>query len=98
MRTDAIERALMANDASLLAEMGKLDRTAIVNPEPVESEMSAGLPAFPEIAWRGIFADYREAMTGTTEASDVAHFSTCWAAAAVAMGRRVYTYAGDRTS
>jgi hypothetical protein len=54
------------------------------------------LPDFPEIAWRGAFADYREAMAGTTEASDVAHFTTCWAAAAVTLGRRVSMYAGER--
>lgn len=54
------------------------------------------LPEFPETAWRGAFADYRAAMIGTTEASDVAHFTTCWAAAAVTLGRRVWMYAGDR--
>jgi hypothetical protein len=54
------------------------------------------LPDFPEIAWRGAFADYREAMVGTTEASDVAHFGACWAAAAVMLGRRVFMYGGER--
>ncbi len=54
------------------------------------------LPNFPEIAWRGAFADYREAMAGTTEASDVAHFGVCWAAAAVTLGRRVSMFAGER--
>jgi hypothetical protein len=54
------------------------------------------LPDFPEIAWRGIFADYREAMAGTTEASDVAHFCTFWAGAAVTLGRSVFMYAGER--
>lgn len=54
------------------------------------------LPDFPEIAWRGVLADYRLAMAGTTEASDVAHFGACWAAAAVTLGRRIWTYAGER--
>jgi hypothetical protein len=54
------------------------------------------LPDFPETAWRGAFADYREAMAGTTEASDAAHFSALWAAAAVTLGRRVSMYAGER--
>jgi hypothetical protein len=54
------------------------------------------LPDFPSTAWRGAFADYREAMAGTTEASDVAHFTACWAAAAVTLGRRVSMYAGER--
>jgi len=54
------------------------------------------LPDFPEIAWRGAFADYRDAMAGTTEASDVAHFTTLWAGAAVTLGRRVFMSGGER--
>ncbi len=54
------------------------------------------LPDFPESAWRGAFASYREAMIGTTEASDVAHFTAFWAAAAVTLGRRVSMYSGER--
>ncbi len=53
------------------------------------------IPTFPEIAWRGIFAQYRDATDGTTEASDVAHFTTLLAAAAVNLGRRVSMFAGD---
>jgi hypothetical protein len=63
----------------------------------VETEIGEGLPDFPESAWRGVFADYREAMAGTTEASDVAHFATLWAGAAVSLGRRVSIYAGEWT-
>src|SRR5437773_9114103 len=51
---------------------------------------------FPERAWRGIFADYRTAMNGTTEASDVAHFATLWTAVAASLGRKVYCFSGDR--
>jgi hypothetical protein len=54
------------------------------------------LPDFPETTWRGAFADYRQAMSGTTEASDIAHFAALWAAAAVTLGRRVFMYAGER--
>lgn len=54
------------------------------------------LPDFPKSAWRGAFASYREAMIGTTEASDVAHFTAFWAAAAVTLGRRVSMYSGER--
>ena len=61
-----------------------------------EAQIDNALPDFPETAWRGVFADYRQAMTGTTEASDVAHFTACWAAAAVTLGRRVFMYAGER--
>ncbi len=53
------------------------------------------LPQFPDIAWRGTFNFYREAMDGTTEASDVAHFATFWAACAASLGRRVHCFVGD---
>lgn len=53
------------------------------------------LPTFPEAGWRGVFADYRDAMAGTTEASDVAHFATLWTAAAVALNRGVWMWLGD---
>ena len=51
--------------------------------KPIVSEKEQAQPVpteFPDIAWRGIFAEYRAAMDGTTEASDVAHFATLWAA------------------
>lgn len=69
-------------------------RPAMSTPEPKPDDDM--LPEFPETAWRGAFADYRAAMAGTTEASDVAHFGACWAAAAVTLGRRVFMYAGER--
>lgn len=46
--------------------------------------------AFPESAWRGIFAGYREAMRDATEASDVFHFATLWARIATALGRKIW--------
>jgi hypothetical protein len=52
------------------------------------------LPAFPSVAWRGTFAVYRRAADGSTEASDVAHFATLWAAFASTLGRRVRMYSG----
>ena len=58
-------------------------------------EEEENLPQFPEIAWRGTFHFYREAMDGTTEASDVAHFATFWAACAASLGRRVHCFVGD---
>src|SRR5437867_10548618 len=61
--------------------------------EPADQDDS--IPAFPELAWRASFKDYRDAMDGSTEASDVVHFATLWAATAVAAGRRVSYYAGD---
>lgn len=51
-------------------------------------------PAFPEIAWRGPFQTYRQAMQDTTEASDVHHFAAFWAAVAVRLRRRVRIHYG----
>src|SRR5579863_2983369 len=96
MRNDAIERALMANDASLLREVRNPRPTTLGDPDQVESDASSGLPEFPEIAWRGVFAEYRAAMVDTTEASDVAHFASLWATCAVVQGRRTSMYAGER--
>jgi hypothetical protein len=55
----------------------------------LESNLTA-LPPFPEAAWRGTFAQYRDEMRKCSEASDVYHFLTFWAAAGNALGRRVY--------
>lgn len=60
-----------------------------------EPEVAESPLFFPEDAWRGVFADYKKAMQSTTEASDVAHFATLWAAAAAALERRVWMYSGD---
>jgi len=50
------------------------------------------LGMFPDDAWRGPFKDYRDAMHGTSEAPDTAHFSALWAVAAVCLHRRVSFY------
>ncbi len=70
---------------------------AVIAPESIEADLAEAeeLPDFPEHAWRGVFADYRNAMQGTTEASDVAHFTSLWAALATTLGRKVRMYAGD---
>ncbi|HHT9107118.1 MAG TPA: CHC2 zinc finger domain-containing protein [Candidatus Wunengus sp. YC63] len=54
--------------------------------EEYEAEESL---VFPASAWRGVFGDYREAMEGTTWASDVTHFVTLWAVSATIFRRRV---------
>lgn len=81
---------------------GASDRTAeddLPSEAGAETETTGengdALPSFPEIAWRGPFADYRAAMEGTTEASDVAHFATLWAGISVTLARRVRMYAGE---
>lgn len=68
------------------------------NPTPKSARAAPSegtLPTFPESAWRGIFAEYRDVMADTTEASDVAHFASLWGTAAVNLGRQVSMYAGD---
>lgn len=47
---------------------------------------------FPEDAWRGPFKVYREAMVGTSEAPDTAHFSALWGVAAATLRRRASFY------
>lgn len=75
----------------VLAEMND---TPAITPEVVFADESQ-LPDFPESAWRAAFAHYRDAMAGTTEASDVAHFAALWSTCAVVLGRRVWMYAGE---
>jgi hypothetical protein len=57
--------------------------------ESEETQRTEFSPGFPKAAWRGVFADYRAAMQGATEASDVFHFAALWARCAVALGRNV---------
>jgi hypothetical protein len=54
------------------------------------------LPKFPDAAWRGRFADYRDEMRRCSEASDAYHFLAFWAAAGNVLGRRVYFPYGIR--
>jgi hypothetical protein len=70
--------------------------TSSAPPEP-DSEPDSDLELapsepFPEIAWRGYFDVYRQAMKDTTEASDIVHFQSLWAAAGATLGRRVQTF------
>jgi hypothetical protein len=48
------------------------------------------IPAFPEAAWRGIFAEYRTATLGKSEAAEAFHFASLWAVCAAALERRVW--------
>jgi hypothetical protein len=50
------------------------------------------LGLFPEDAWRGPFQTHREAMIGTSEAPDTAHFSALWGLAAATLRRRASFY------
>ncbi|MBI4536499.1 MAG: bifunctional DNA primase/polymerase [candidate division NC10 bacterium] len=61
-------------------------------PDPEPSDTVLG--RFPEKAWRGIFATYREAMREATHAPEVAIFTGLWAAAAASLARRVHFYLG----
>jgi hypothetical protein len=66
-------------------------------PRDAEPETSDNLPQFPEAGWRGIFNDYRNAMSRSSEASDSFHFYTLWASIAVKLGRRVWFEYGGET-
>src|SRR5438094_6698236 len=57
-------------------------------------EPTGGPPPFPEIVWRGPFAEYRAAMAGTTEAPDVFHFAALWAVAGAYLRRCVFIRCG----
>jgi hypothetical protein len=48
--------------------------------------------AFPEAAWTGLFADYRDAVGGTTEAPDTYHYFTFALGLGACLGRRLFVY------
>jgi hypothetical protein len=68
---------------------------AITTPREPDIIAPPATLAFPENAWRGAFDTYRKAQRGSTEASDVVHFSVLWTAAPLHMGRRVSMSYGD---
>ncbi len=84
--TDAIDRAEDICDP--LEEEARGAAAQKTEPDVLGSE----LPDFPETAWRSVFADYRDAVRGCTEASDVFHFVSLWAAVAVSLGRHVWMF------
>lgn len=69
----------------------KAAASRLARDELVEGGYEDGaVPAFPEAAWRGPFAEYRRAMEGVSEAADVVHFMMLWVAAAMRLRRRVH--------
>ncbi|MEP7366881.1 MAG: hypothetical protein ABI972_26790 [Acidobacteriota bacterium] len=83
-----------ARHALIEAALADMNDAPATTPEVVMEDDSQ-LPNFPESAWRPAFADYRDAMAGTTEASNVAHFAAFWSACASTLARSVCTYAGE---
>ena len=69
--------------------------TTELSGKPVVEETTAPLPDFPKAAWRGVFKRYRNAVSGTTEASDVFHFAALWAAAASNLNRNIWMFQGS---
>ena len=53
-------------------------------------------PSLPEIAWRGVFADFRDAHTNTTEASDEFLFASMLTATGAILGRRGWMWYARR--
>jgi hypothetical protein len=56
------------------------------------SENVEATPRLPELAWRGLFADYRELVAPTTEAADEYHFATFCQVLGCTLARRVHVY------
>ena len=69
-----------------------------VNVEDVIKPKKEGVGGivFPEQAWRGIFATYRQAQTGTTEAPEQYHFGVFKTAAGIVVGRTAYVWGGRK--
>jgi len=97
MQSDAARKIARAleSDLALLSEAETQSHQRSVgdtNDGARESESDperSELPAFPRLAWRGIFAQYRDEMRKCSEASDVYNFLTIWVAAGNALGRRI---------
>ena len=53
---------------------------------------SVPLPPFPEEAWVGLFAQYRDLVANTTEAPDVYHFFCFAVTSGATLARRVFVY------
>jgi hypothetical protein len=47
---------------------------------------------FPEIAWQGLFRDYRDLVAETTEAADAFHYATFCQVLGCTLGRQLYVY------
>jgi phage/plasmid primase-like uncharacterized protein len=62
------------------------------HPDDDAEPLADSLGPFPEEAWRGPFKTYRDAMQGTSEAPDTAHFTALWGVAAACLRRRVSFY------
>ena len=46
----------------------------------------------PDIAWQGLFLDYLDLVSGTTEAADAFHYATFLQVLGCTLGRRLYIY------
>ena len=90
MATEAMDNGADLDDVTILIDRLRANTTE----QDVVSEAPSGgdLGPFPEDSWRGPFQVYREAMRGTSEAPDTAHFSGLWAVAAACLRRRVSFY------
>ncbi len=80
-----------------LEELGKcvdsVYRYSVVEEEiaPVDEDLLP-VPSIPEEAWVGLFADYRDAVGPTTEASDSYHYASLALGLGATLGRRIFVY------
>ncbi len=90
---------MLRNDGPGDDEQGRGDKTPLearelaprVDDDDQETD-TRSIPAFPEAAWRGPFAAYRDAMAGTTEMPDAFHFASLWVMAAGTLRRRLHLH------
>lgn len=73
-------------------------RISLAPEEPEDEPTTNTLPKFPDAAWRGVFADYRELMRGISECPDALHYSNLLAFVASEMGTRFVLDEAKRTT
>jgi hypothetical protein len=66
--------------------------TEPIDEAEIDTTLSVTIPELPESVWRGIFADYRELMSPTSEASDTYHFAAFLTTIGALLGRSVMIY------
>lgn len=67
--------------------------TEKTGPMPATAPVNLEIPA---IAWRSLFADYRNLVAGTAEAADAFHFATFLQVFGCVLGRRLHVYHATR--
>lgn len=64
--------------------------------EEVAEQVIPTVPELPPIAWQGLFADYLDLVSETTEAADAFHYGTFCQILGCTLGRRLHIYHATR--